>query len=154
MHEGLVSSTLCGALAASRQRCQGSTSPCPTDCLDCSESSVDRKVIRFQLPGDLPCLPNCLCTRQTRRADGRRVRVVLRPATASSLSGPLRFIVDSGSCFDIANMKECTRSALARVINLDRPLEMSTVNGPVTVSKGLRIEVPALKKGVDFCSHA
>ena len=149
VNEGLVSSPLCGAYAASRKRGpSGCTSPlCPTDCM---ESSAVRKEIRFQLPDDSSCLPDCLCTRQTRRADGRRVRVVLRPAAASSLSGPLRFIVDSGSCFDIANMKECTRRSLARVIGLDPPLEMSTVNGRVTVTKGLRIEVPALKKGVDF----
>ena len=78
------------------------------------------------------------------------MRVVLRPAAASSLSGPLRFIVDSGSSFDIANMKECTRGSLARVVGLNPPLKMCTVNGNVTVANGLRIEVPALRKGLRF----
>ena len=90
----MVSSTLCGAFASARKRGLGCTSLlCPTDC---TESSVVHKEIRFQLPGSSACPSGC-CNRPTRRADGRQVRVVLRPVAASALSGPLRFIVDSGS---------------------------------------------------------
>ena len=76
------------------------------------------------------------------------MRVSVKPAAASALSGPLRFIMDSGSAFDIANSKECSRELLARVIGLDPPLEMSTVNGVITVVDGLKIEVP----GFGLCS--
>ena len=69
--------------------------------------------------------------------------VTLKLVAASALSGPLRFIVDSGSAFDIANSAECSRELLVRVINLDPALEMSTVNGPITVTDGFKIEVPA-----------
>ena len=58
--------------------------------------------------------------------------------------------MDSGSAFDIAKLSECSKGLLARVANLDPELEMSTVNGVITVVDGPKIEVPALKKGLDF----
>ena len=76
--------------------------------------------------------------------------VTLKPKEASVLSGPLRYIMDSGSAFDIANLDECSMELLARVVNLDPALEMSTVNGQITVADGLKIEVPALRKGLEF----
>ena len=81
------------------------------------------------------------------------MRVVLKPVAASTLSsGPVRFIMDTGSAFDIANEQECSKELLARVIGLNQPLRMCTVNGNVTVAKGLWIEVPAL--GITFRSYA
>ena len=46
-----------------------------------------------------PCGPACL-------VQGRRVRVQLKPKDDTKLSGPLRYIVDSGSAFHIANKRE------------------------------------------------
>ena len=89
------------------------------------------------------CGPAC-------RAEGRRVKVFLKPTTASELSGPPRYIVDSGAAYHIANSGECSKELLAGASNLDPALEMSTVNGRVTVTDGFKIEVPALKKGMEF----
>ena len=115
-----------------------SSSLCP------SKSGDVCKQIRFCIPGlSQPVLPGA-------RSSGRRVTLTLKPVAASALSGPLRFIVDSGSAFDIANSAECSRELLARVINLDPTLEMSTVNGPITVNDRLKNDVPALRKGMEF----
>ena len=56
-----------------------------------------------------PCGPAC-------RAQGRRVRVQLKPNSNSPLLGPLRYIIDSGSAFHIANKSECSSELLARVL--------------------------------------
>ena len=74
----------------------------------------------------------------------------LKPKDDTKLSGPLRYIVDSGSAFHIANKRELSSELLARVCNLDPALKMETVNGSLTVSDGLHIEVPALKRGMKF----
>ena len=81
---------------------------------------------------------------------GRQFKVKLKPKSDSILSGPIRYIVDSGSAFHIANRRECSHELLAKVVDLDPALEMSTVNGNLTVTDGLRLEVPALKDRLTF----
>ena len=134
-------STFCGAFNSPKfGGCREACCPPPP-----VAASMEKQV---ELPHDSPlyrdpCGPSC-------RVQGRRVRVRLKPKSSSDLCGPLRYIIDSGSAFDIANLKECSSALLARVCNLDPSLEMSTVNGHITVTDGLRIEVPALRRNMQF----
>ena len=132
--------TLCGLFQRSK------FDECREAC--CSSSDTLAATSVEDIPHNSPvyeksCGPSC-------RAQGSRVRVRLRPKSNGSLRGPIRFIVDSGSAFHIANKGECSPELLARICNLDPALEMSTVNGHITVEDGLEIEVPALKQGIQF----
>ena len=137
-HQFCSKSTFCGDFNGSK------FGECREAC--CSPPAVAAKTGELPHESPLyrrPCGPAC-------RVQGRRVRVQLKPKSDSILCGPLRYIVDSGSAFHIANKREISSELLARVCNLDPALEMSTVNGHLTVSDGLRIEVPALRRGMEF----
>ena len=77
--------------------------------------------------------------------------MVLRPAGAASVPQGLEYyIADTGSSFDIVPIRECSDDLLAGQLRLERSLEMSTVNGNVSVNEALRIAIPALEKDLEF----
>ena len=143
--------SLCGAFFKPREdACACSLSECP------SKSRGDCRKVSFNIPG-VPetatlrpprsrssrnaCVGLC---KPAKRSDGAHVTVTLKPAAGSVLSGPLRYILDSGSAFNIANRDECSDELLAEIINLHPAWVMSTCNGTVTVQDGIRLVVPAL----------
>ena len=145
----LGKATLCGAYSRERNaKCASACQFCPSKSCESSNAMTTQpppKAASQEIE-----TKRSRCRQLCCRPHSKRVQAFLRPCAASTLRGPLRYIADTGSAFNIANSDECSRALLAKIVGLEPAWEMSTVNGPLTVKDGLRIEVPALKEGKTF----
>ena len=108
----LGKATLCGAYSRKRNAtCASACQFCPTKSCESSNAKTAQTNEEATLQ-EFETTKRSRCRQLCCRPDKRQVKAFLRPCAASTLRGPLRFIADTGSAFNIANEDECSRCLL------------------------------------------